>query len=385
METMKKTAWQFIDTHQEEMLALWRELVQIESGSQYKAGVDAVAQNVKFQLDCLGAKTRIIEMPHAGNMVVSSWGKADRAPILLLGHMDTVFPNGTIRERPFTIQNGKTYGPGVLDMKGGLVIALYAVKALQAAGYQTRPIRLIFAGDEEAAHQQSNAAVCIQKEAKGAVAAFNCETGFLDNGLVVQRKGSAVYTMSVQGVGAHAGNNPKGGRSAVLEIAHKVIDIQNATDWEQGTTFNVGLIQGGTVVNAVPDTASIQIDVRYLQPEYIEDIQQTLQQIAAKQYVPDTKTTLQKVAGFAPMKRTEATEMLFETVKETYEEMGLPKPHAMMVGGGSDSAYTVLAGVPTICAMGVKGEHNHTPREYADTASLFERAKILAACIINRQ
>lgn len=85
------------------------------------------------------------------------------------------------------------------------------------------------------------------------------------------------------------------------------------------------------------------------------------------------------------MKRTEATEMLFETVKETYEEMGLPKPHAMMVGGGSDSAYTVLAGVPTICAMGVKGEHNHTPREYADTASLFERAKILAACIINRQ
>lgn len=385
METMKKTAWQFIDTHQEEMLNLWRELVQIESGSQYKAGVDAVAQKVKSQLDCLGAKTRIIEMPHAGNMVVSSWGKADSAPILLLGHMDTVFPNGTIRERPFTIQNGKAYGPGVLDMKGGLVIALYAVKALQAAGYHTRPIRLIFAGDEEAAHQQSNAAACIQKEAKGAVAAFNCETGFLDNGLVVQRKGSAVYMMSVQGVGAHAGNNPKGGRSAVLEIAHKVIDIQNATDWEQGTTFNVGLIQGGTVVNAVPDTASIQIDVRYSQPEYIENIQQTLQQIAAKQYVPDTKTTLQKVAGFAPMKRTAATEMLFETVQKTYEEMKLPKPHAMMVGGGSDSAYMVLAGVPTVCAMGVKGAYNHTPREYADTASLFERAKVLAACIINRQ
>ena len=385
METMKKAAWQFIDTHQEEMLALWRELVEIESGSQHKAGVDAVTQSVKAQLDRLGAKTRIIEMPHAGNMVVSSWGKAGRAPILLLGHMDTVFPDGTIRERPFTIQNGKAYGPGVLDMKGGLVIALYAVKALQAAGYQTRPIQLILAGDEEAAHQHSRAAACIQEEAKGAVAAFNCETGFLDNGLVVQRKGSAVYTMRVQGVGAHAGNNPKGGRSAVLEIAHKVIDIQNATDWDKGTTFNVGLIQGGTVVNTVPDTASIQIDVRYLQPEYMEDIQRTLQQIAAKQYVPDTKTTLQKVAGFAPMKQTEATDKLFEIVKETYEEMGLPKPHAMMVGGGSDSAYTVLAGVPTICAMGVKGEHNHTPREYADTASLFERAKVLAACIINRQ
>ncbi len=385
METMKKTAWQFIDTHQEEMLALWRELVQIESGSQHKAGVDAVAQNLKTQLDSLGAKTRIIEMPHTGNMVVSSWGRTDRAPILLLGHMDTVFPNGTIHERPFTIQNGNAYGPGVLDMKGGLVIALYAVKALQAAGYQTRPIKFIVAGDEEMAHQYSNTASCIQEEAKGAAAAFNCETGFLDNGLVVQRKGSAVYTMSVQGVSAHAGNNPQDGRSAVLEIAHKVIDIQNASDWKRGTTFNVGLIQGGTVVNAVPDAASIQIDVRYLQPEYIEDIQQTLQQIAAKQYVSDTKTTLQKVAGFAPMKRTEATEQLFETVKKTYEEMGLPKPHAMMVGGGSDSAYTVLAGVPTVCAMGVKGAYNHTPREYAVTASLFERAKVLAACIIKRQ
>lgn len=385
METMKKAAWQFIDTHQEEMLALWRELVQIESGSQHKTGVDTVAQKVKEQLDRLGAKTRIIEMPHAGNMVVSSWGSADCAPIVLLGHMDTVFPNGTIRERPFTIQDGNTYGPGVLDMKGGIVIAIYAVKALQAAGYHTRPIKLILAGDEETAHQQSNAAACIRKEAKGAVAAFNCETGFLDNGLVVQRKGSAVFEMCVQGIGAHAGNNPQGGRSAILEIAHKVIDVQKLTDWSAGTTFNVGIIQGGTVVNAIPDTASIQIDVRYLNPEDIGTIQQQLQQIAAKRYVPDTKTIVRQVVGFAPMKPVEGTDALFEVVKRTYQEMNLPAPHAILIGGGSDSAYTVLAGVPTVCAMGVKGAYNHTPREYADTASLFERAKVLVACIINRQ
>lgn len=385
METMKKAAWQFIDTHQEEMLALWRELVQIESGSQHKTGVDTVAQKVKEQLDRLGAKTRIIEMPHAGNMVVSSWGSADCAPIVLLGHMDTVFPNGTIRERPFTIQDGNTYGPGVLDMKGGIVIAIYAVKALQAAGYHTRPIKLILAGDEETAHQQSNAAACIRKEAKGAVAAFNCETGFLDNGLVVQRKGSAVFEMCVQGIGAHAGNNPQGGRSAILEIAHKVIDVQKLTDWSAGITFNVGIIQGGTVVNAIPDTASIQIDVRYLNPEDIGTIQQQLQQIAAKRYVPDTKTIVRQVVGFAPMKPVEGTDALFEVVKRTYQEMNLPAPHAILIGGGSDSAYTVLAGVPTVCAMGVKGAYNHTPREYADTASLFERAKVLVACIINRQ
>lgn len=385
MKYMKEKAWQFIDAHHEDMLALWRDLVQLESGSQHKAGVDAIAQNVKMQMDDVGAATTILEMPNAGNMVISSWGNAAAAPVLLIGHMDTVFPEGTIKKRPFTISDGKAYGPGVLDMKGGIVTMIYAVKALQAAGYQLRPIKIMLAGDEETAHQRSNASDYLIKEAKGAAAAFNCETGFLDNGLVVQRKGSAVFAMKVQGIGAHAGNNPKDGRSAILEIAHKVIDIQLLTDWEKGTTFNVGIIQGGTVVNAIPDSASIQIDVRYSQPEYMEDIQQQLQQIAVKQYVPDTKTTLQYVVGFAPMKYTEETGRLFELVKETYCEMQLPKPHAIMVGGGSDSAYTVIAGVPTICAMGVKGEHNHTLREYADVDSLFERAKVLAACIINRQ
>lgn len=384
LKQMKERAWQFIDAHQEDMLAIWQRLVQIESGSMDRAGIDAVAQTIQQQMDSLGAVTRRINMPHAGSMLVSSWGKSKAAPILLLGHMDTVFPKGTIKERPFTIQNGKAYGPGVLDMKGGIVIALYAIKALQAAGYSTRPIQLILAGDEELGHQHSSAAACIQKEAKGAIAAFNCETGFLDNGLVVQRKGSAVFEMCVQGIGAHAGNNPKGGRSAILEMAHKVIDVQNLTDWSAGITFNVGIIQGGTVVNAIPDRASMQIDVRYLNPEDIGMIQQQLQQIAAKQYVPDTKTIVRQVVGFAPMKRIEGTDALFDVVKRTYQEMNLPEPHAMLIGGGSDSAYTVLAGVPTICAMGVKGENNHTLREYADVSSLFERAKVLAACIMNR-
>lgn len=385
LKQMKKRAWQFIDAHQEDMLAIWRHLVQTESGSMDQAGIDAVAQTIQLQMDGLGAVTRRIDMSNAGSMLVSSWGKSNAAPILLLGHMDTVFPKGTAKERPFTIQNGKAYGPGVLDMKGGIVIAIYVMKALQAAGYCTRPIKLILAGDEETAHQQSNAAACIRKEAEGAVAAFNCETGFLDNGLVVQRKGSAVFEMCVQGIGAHAGNNPKGGRSAILEIAHKVIDIQNLTDWSAGTTFNVGIIQGGTVVNAIPDIASIQIDVRYLNPEDIGTIQQQLQQIAAKRYVPDTKTIVRQVVGFAPMKPVEGTDALFEVVKRTYQEMNLPAPHAILIGGGSDSAYTTLAGVPTICAMGVKGENNHTPREYADVSSLFERAKLLAACIMNRE
>lgn len=382
-EQIKQKAWGYIQEHQQDMVDFWQRLVQIESGSANKAGVDCVAETIAAELTRSGASAAVVPMEHAGNMVVSTWGTSTEAPVVLVGHMDTVFADGTVAARPFTIRDGLAYGPGVLDMKGGLVIALYAIKALQAAGYTARPIKTIFAGDEETGHVQSDAAHQIMAQAKGAVAAFNCETGFPDNGLVVQRKGSAVFKLTVAGVGAHAGNNPKDGRSAILEMAHKIIAIQALTDYDRGTTFNVGTIQGGTVVNAVPDSATIAIDVRYIHPEDIDDIVEKLQKIAATQVVPDTTATLERVMGFAPMKKTEETVALYQLVESTYQEMGLAKPHDMIVGGGSDSAYTVLAGVPTVCAMGVKGKFNHTPREYADVESLFERAKVLIACIVN--
>lgn len=383
MENMKKKAAAFIDAHQTDMTALWQELVTTESGSTHKEGVDAVAAMLEQRLSRWGAATKIITMKRAGNMLIATFG-ADRkkAPVLLLGHMDTVFPTGTLAKRPFRIEADKAYGPGILDMKGGIVIALYAMKALEEAGYDERPIKLMLAGDEEVGHRNSNAADQIVEQASGAVAAFNCETGFPDNAIVVQRKGSAVFKMDVKGIAVHAGNEPEKGRSAILEIAHKVIDIQNLTDWEKGTTFNVGVIEGGTVVNAVPDYASIQIDVRYLDPAYLDDICSNLKKIAAKNYVADT-TTLTQLSGFSPMKRTSGTDTLFEKVRQTYAEMDLPEPYAKMVGGGSDSAYAVIAGVPTVCAMGVKGEKNHSPQEYALADTLFERAKVLAACIIN--
>ncbi|WP_200817497.1 MULTISPECIES: M20 family metallopeptidase [unclassified Megasphaera] len=379
MEDIRKQIAVYIDGHRDAMIDFWRQLVQIESGSANKAGVDAVAHRVQEELDTIGAHTEIHEMKRAGNMLVSVLNEdVPEAPVLLLGHMDTVFPDGTVAARPFTLRDGKAYGPGVLDMKGGVTIAVFAMKALKEAGWAKRPVRLVLAGDEEVGHCDSDCDQQIMEQARGAVAAFNCESGRLGNEVVVQRKGALTYRMDVTGIAAHAGNEPEKGRSAILEVAHKVIAIQNLTDWQQGTTYNVGVISGGTVANAVPDTASILIDVRYLKKEYVLNIEAKLQDVAHTTYVNGTKTSLTRLSCCIPMERMTETDGLLAKVQDAYASFGMPRPSGITVGGGSDSAYTVAAGVPTICAMGVEGSRHHSPEEYASVESLYARAKALA-------
>lgn len=379
MEDIRKQIAVYIEEHRDAMMDFWRQLVQIESGSANKAGVDAVARRVQEELDTIGAHTEIHEMKRAGNMLVSVLNEdVPEAPVLLLGHMDTVFPDGTVAARPFTMRDGKAYGPGVLDMKGGVTIAVFAMKALKEAGWSRRPVRLVLAGDEEVGHCDSDCDQQIMEQARGAVAAFNCESGRLGNEVVIQRKGALTYRMDVTGIAAHAGNEPEKGRSAILEMAHKVIAIQNLTDWQQGTTYNVGVISGGTVANAVPDAASIIIDVRYLKKEYVPDIEAKLQDVARTTYVDGTKASLTRLSCCIPMERMAETDGLLAKVQDAYASFGMPRPSGITVGGGSDSAYTVAAGVPTICAMGVEGSRHHSPEEYAGTESLYARAKALA-------
>lgn len=379
MEPVRKQIAVYIDEHRDAMLDFWRQLVQIESGSANKAGVDAVARRVQEELDTIGVHTEIHEMKRAGNMLVSVLNEeVPEAPVLLLGHMDTVFPDGTVAARPFTIRDGKAYGPGVLDMKGGVTIAVFAMKALKETGWTKRPVRLVLVGDEEIGHRNSDGDQQIMEQARGAVAAFNCESGRLGNEVVVQRKGALTYRMDVTGIAAHAGNEPEKGRSAILEMAHKVIAIQNLTDWQRGTTYNVGVISGGTVANAVPDAASILIDVRYLKNDYVPDIEAKLQDVARTTYVDGTKTSLTRLSCCIPMERMAETDGLLAKVQNAYASFGMPSPSGITVGGGSDSAYTVAAGVPTICAMGVEGSRHHSPEEYASVESLYARAKALA-------
>ena len=377
IEKIKENAWAAIDADHENMLELWKELVNAECGNADKAGVDAVADKLETILQGLGFKTKQVQFEKAGNMLIGELGDMTKPCILLIGHMDTVFKKGTTSERPFKIVDGKAYGPGCLDMKGGIVIFLSALKALLAQGYNEHPIKVILAGDEESGHANSNAADVFMEESKGAFAAFNFETGFEDGSLVTERKGVWQFALEAYGRSAHVGNDPENGRSAIMEICHKAIDINALTNWETGCTFNVGIIEGGTVANAVPDYAKIKCDMRYNDFKYIAEMKKKVLEIADKQYVPDTKTVFTNLTEFRNMQQVAGTQTLFELVRAAAVEMGLPAPKPKAVGGGSDSAYTTAVDVQTICAMGVQGARNHTPEEYAVVSTLFERAKLL--------
>lgn len=377
---MKEDVFAYIDYHKAQMMDLWQDLVNQDSPASYREGVDLVAKRVFKELEEAGASTRWDE---EGKALIAEIPGDSRAPVLLLGHMDTVFPVGEAARRPFTVEGSRVTGPGALDMKGGVAVMLSALKALHSAGFSGRPLKVILVSDEEIAHNGSKATVMLQREARGCAACFNCETGYEDNSLVIGRKGGVVFKAAVHGIAAHAGNNPRQGRSAIWEMAKKIDDIQNMTDWDKGITFNVGTIKGGTVSNAIPDYCEVEGDIRFQDPDISPLVKEELLKVLNHTYIEGTKTELLLYhEGMLPMKMTEENRKLFEFVKKTGEENGIPVSEGKLVGGGSDSGYVVYAGVPTVCAMGVKGRFNHTRDEYALKDSLFERAKLLGAVIL---
>ena len=377
---MKEDVFAYIDDHKAQMMDLWQDLVNQDSPASYREGVDLVAKRVFKELEEAGASTRWDE---EGKALIAEIPGDSRAPVLLLGHMDTVFPVGEAARRPFTVEGSRVTGPGALDMKGGVAVMLSALKALHSAGFSGRPLKVILVSDEEIAHNGSKATVMLQREARGCAACFNCETGYEDNSLVIGRKGGVVFKAAVHGIAAHAGNNPRQGRSAIWEMAKKIDDIQNMTDWDKGITFNVGTIKGGTVSNAIPDYCEVEGDIRFQDPDISPFVKEELFKVLNHTYMEGMKTELLLYhEGMLPMKMTEENRKMFEFVKKTGEENGIPVSEGKLVGGGSDSGYVVYAGVPTVCAMGVKGRFNHTRDEYALKDSLFERAKLLGAVIL---
>lgn len=382
-QQMKQDIFRYIDEHRAEMMDFWQKIVTMESGSANKKEVDELGAFLGEQFTAAGAEVCFEEFEKAGNMLIANIGKERKGePIILMGHFDTVFPVGTLATRPFKIEGEKAYGPGVLDMKGGITNLYFIVRALQEAGYDERPLKIILAGDEEVGHAMSTGGDIFIREAKGAKAAFDFETGYTDNGIVVGRKGQVRIYIAVHGLAAHAGNEPEKGRNAILEMSHKVIGIQALTDWEKGITYNVGIIKGGTVMNAVPDYAYAEVDVRYIDPAHIEVIKENVNKVVGETHVEGTTTEVSFEVGFQPMQTTEGVKGLFKIMKEVAAREGFGELQEKFVGGGADSAYAVIAGVPTLCAVGVMGGRNHSPEEFAVVETLFTRAKLVAATIL---
>lgn len=383
MEQCYEKMREFIEKNQQQMLGLWEELVNIDSGTGDKAGVDRVVAVLRREMEHAGIACRTVPMERAGDFLIGEWNAgAPGAPVVFLGHTDTVFTAGAAAQRPFYMDEaGYAHGPGCLDMKGGLVAGLYAVKALAAAGFAGRPVKLLYLGDEENQHGNSHGVQVLRAECAGGAAAFNFETSDPDDTLVVGRKGGAIVTVSVTGRSAHSGFAPQEGRSAILEMAHKIVAMEALNDIPRGKLVNVGVIKGGSGENVIPDFCTVNLGIRFPTNAIREEIMADLRAIAAKCTVPDTTATVEVKTVLGCMEPTDKVRALFESVRQTAVRCGYGQIGSKVVSGCSDSYIPIEEGVPTLCGFGCQGTGNHSEGESAQVQSLFDRAFLAAAAV----
>ena len=365
---------------QGDMLALLEQLVNIDSGSYNKEGVDKVGEAVQAFLDEHGVGTSRIHVESHGDSfrgMVARTGS--NRPIMLLGHRDTVFPDGEAERRPFKIEGNRAYGPGVADMKAGVVMNAFVLAAFQKFGGAPGPLVGLFTGDEEIGSPTSRP--IIENEARGARVVFNSEPGRPTGNVVVERKGGIFFEVEITGVAAHSGSAHDKGRSAIGELAHKIQGWHHLTDYDSGITVNVGLISGGQSVNTVAPYASCGIDLRYRQLADRAGIVARIMAIANNNTVPETNAEIRIKGEFAPLAPTEASDTLFKHYVASASQAGLAV-EGETSGGCADSGFTAGVGTPTVCATGPVGGNAHSPEEYLEVDSVVPRAQALARAIM---
>jgi glutamate carboxypeptidase len=299
------------------------------------------------------------------------------APILLLCHMDTVFPRGTIDKFPYRESEGKIRGPGTLDMKAGIVIALAAIEEARRSGL-ARPVMLLCTSDEETGSLTSRAH--IERLAKESELALVLEGGLVDGSLKTWRKGVGEFRVRTKGRAAHSGGDHEKGRNAIEEMAHQVIAIQKLTDYSRQTTLNVGVIQGGTVSNVVPEEALIQVDVRVMQPGEWERLEAEMHKL--QPMLDGTSIEISGGLNRPPMPFDDTMKATFEKAKSIAAQIGV-ELKAGGTGGASDANFVAPLGIPVLDGLGAVGEGYHSDREYIFADSLDERTKLVATLLKN--
>jgi glutamate carboxypeptidase len=366
---------------QREMLKLLAEFVRCESPSHVKSAVDACAAMVAREWQRRGAKVRILRQRERGNHVRAEiWDGAGRASgqIMVLGHTDTVYPLGTLAKMPFRVAQGRAWGPGTFDMKGGIVLALFAVDALRALKIQpTKRFVFLWTSDEEIGSESSRRA--IEQEAWRSDAVLVLEPSFGREGrLKTQRKGVGGAEIIVSGRSAHAGIDPEKGVNAVHELALQIARLMEMNDPRRGITVQTTVVSGGTITNVVPDHARALVDIRYARAADIPRINRRLR--ALRPILRGARVEVRGGADRPPLERTAAVRKLFAAAQSLMQEMGLPLGEAS-TGGGSDGSFTAALGVPTLDGLGAVGDGAHSPREHVVISKLPERAALIAGLL----
>jgi glutamate carboxypeptidase len=364
------------------MVGLLGSLVDTDSGSYDKDGVARVGALIRDHLEARGMPCEEIVQADGSVSIKATVAPRERgggnAHILLLGHRDTVFPRGTAAKRPFRVEGDRAYGPGVADMKAGLVMNAFVLEAIARFGGTSRPVVNLVTSDEEIASPASRPA--IEDAARGARAVFNAEPGRPSGALVTGRKGAMFLTVEVTGRAAHSGGAHEQGISAIEELCRKVLDLHALTDYASGTTANVGLIQGGQSVNTVAPLATAEVDVRFRTIAAMRAAEAAIAAILEHSYLAGTATRITRKAAFLPLEQTAASQAVFEHYVACASELGMV-PGGEYTGGSADSGFTAAVGAPTLCGTGPLGEKAHSPDEACHLDTLVPRAQALALAI----
>lgn len=373
------TLFNRIDAAEKEYITFWKELCQIESPTDYKAGVDAAADYVIEKAKVQGWQIEKQTQPISGDCICITMNPdAAGVPVCLSGHLDTVHPLGLFGSPTVKMDETNIYGPGVADCKGGIVAAFMAMAALEAENFRARPVKLILQSDEETSSAGSNKTTIqyMCECARGAAAFLNCEP-YVANTTVLQRKGIAKYSFLITGKAVHAANCFLG-ISAITEAAHKVLALEKYKD-KDGITANCGIISGGTKINTVPEKCTLQVDFRFSNADELSEVQKIAQSVADTSYVAGTTCELVLESLRDAMELTDTNLRLLDRANEIFEANHLPKLSFRSTGGGSDAAYTTQCGIPTMDSLGVECKHIHSRNECSPLSSLKEAAKRIAA------
>ncbi|MFC3039843.1 M20 family metallopeptidase [Virgibacillus xinjiangensis] len=357
------------------MVDYLKEIIEKESPSLDKELVDQVADWVARTFEQLtGGQSTVIENALYGNHVRAEWGEGEEQ-ILVLAHMDTVWPRDTIKKMPFTIQDGIAYGPGVFDMKGGLIQGLFAVKALKDLGIKLqKKVVFLFDADEEIGNPSSKK--MIEEEAKKSELVFVLEPGMSEKGsLKTTRKGLGVFHIEVTGKPSHAGMDPAKGVSAIEELAHQTLYLHSQSNLKTGTTFNVGKIEGGSASNVIAEKARAEVDLRVESEEEMNRALPLIRQLKPK--LDGVKIQVEGGINRPPLERTDQVADLFATAKQLADEYLGFELTEMASGGASDGNYTAPH-APTLDGLGPVGDGAHANHEQVVLSQMPVRSALFA-------
>jgi glutamate carboxypeptidase len=382
-DAAERAAWlhrlRELEQRRDEMAGAIRQLAEIESPSDNKPAVDRIAAFLAGGFEALGGTARLHHSEEYGDSLqVDFPGREDRKPVLLLGHYDTVYPLGTLATMPCQIKGGRLHGPGVLDMKSGIVLMLHAIAALKSwHGELPRPVTVFLVSDEEVGSYSSRKITeGLARESAG-VLVLEPAAG-LRGAVKTARKGVGEYFLKVKGIASHAGLDPGKGHSAIVELARQITAISRLNNLQQGISVNPGLIRGGTRTNVVAAEAEVDVDVRIKRAKQAATLDRKLRSL--KPFDKHCKLVVTGKINRLPMERNAGVIELFEKARAVAQQVGWNLEEAA-VGGGSDGNFTAGLGIPTLDGLGGVGDGAHAVHEFIVIEELPRRALLLAGMI----